>query len=509
MPPRLEAEGKAGALRYIGRMKKSIASCRPAFTRRFWFKLTLVYTVVSVFAIKAVLSVFDAVNHYHDFNEAMRPVAVLGTVTERMKPIRRLIESGALDTQDIADAPDMIDDLMVRENLDDNAVADRIRSSSDPTASYAVFDERNRAIAQRLRHVDERLVALLMAPRAAVSDGEAFVLDNLPDSVYINIPLSVREPSAKGRIALLITAKFSFAKQFSRKEDWVSELMPLVITLCIVLSGYLASIHFVRRLRHITSVSGVWRDGDLDRRIVDNEADELTEHSRNLNAMAGQLKELLGLKQAAAIQDERTRMARELHDTVKQNLFALALQLAAINAKAPELGEAGQNLAEARKILKQAQEQLVGVIAELRLIGPQPQGSAANLKTLCENLERNFNVHIHCAVSPDLMLADSRFFAVSRVIREGVTNAVRHGRAKLIVISLVKSQMRCELLITDDGMGFDPAYAYAYAYAGDGMGIASMRERAASLPAGRFAIESAPGQGTAIEMTWEEPLSEA
>lgn len=483
-------------------MKKFIASYRPAFTKRFWFKLTLVYTVVSIFGIKSLMSVFDIIIHYRHFNEAMQPAAVLATVSERMKPIRRLIESGALATQDIADAPEIIDDLMVRENLVDNSVADHIRESSDATASYVVFGEHDRLIAQRTKNADERIVTLLTAHRAAVAGGEAFVLEHLPDSVYINIPLSSREPTSKGRIALLVTAKFSLAKQFNSDDDWFSALIPFVITLCIVLSGYLASKNLVRRLRHITSVSSAWREGDLDRRIIDNDTDELSEHSQHLNSMAGQLKELLGLKQEAAIQDERTRMARELHDTVKQNLFALALQLAAINAKAPDLGEAKHNLLEARHILKQAQEQLVGVISELRLIGPKHEGAAVNLLTLCETIERKFNVPIRCVVSQDLMLPDSQFFVVSRVIQEGITNAIRHGNAKLIHIRLVESELRFELLIKDDGIGFDPTLPTT------GTGILSMRERAASLPIGTFSIDTAVGQGTTIVMTWEEPFND-
>lgn len=488
---------------YIDYMKKFIASYRPAFTKRFWFKLTIVYTVVSVFSISAMMSVFDTINHYHDFNEAMQPASVLSAVTERLKPIQRLIESGALDTQDIADASEIIDDLLVRENLaQDNSVADLIRSSSDPTTSYVVFDENDRPRAQDLKSIDERGIALLMTHRTAVAGGEAFVPDQLPYSVFINIPLSPSEPTSKGRIALLITAKFSIAKQLHNDEDWFSALIPFAISLCIVVSGYLVSKNFIRRLRHITSVSSSWREGDLDRRIIDNDADELSEHSQHLNVMAQQLKELLGLKQEAAIQDERTRMARELHDTVKQNLFALALQLAAINSKAPELDEAKQNLIEARHILKQAQEQLVGVISELRIIGPKHKGSAMPLVTLCKNLERKFNVPIHCITPPDLILPDSQFFVLSRVIQESVANAIRHGNAKEIKIRLVKSGTRFELLIKDDGVGFNQNLPTV------GTGILSMRERAVSLPAGTFSIETAVSQGATIVMTWEEQLSE-
>ncbi|MFA6094326.1 MAG: histidine kinase [Candidatus Paceibacterota bacterium] len=483
-------------------MIKITASYRPAFTKRFWFKLTIVYTVVSVFGIKAVLSVFDTLNHYHDFNEAMQPASVLEEARERLKPIRRLIESGALSTQDIADTPEIIDDQMFRVSMKRaHSVAAHIRASSDPKLSYVVFDGNDRPIAKYLKRDDQHSIALLMAHRAPVVGGEAIVPDDLPDSVYINIPLSSREPTTKGRIALLITAKFSLAKLFNRDEDLISTLMPLVITLCIVLSGYLASKNFVRRLRHITSVSSAWREGDLDHRIIDNVSDELSEHSQNLNAMAQELKELLGLKQETAIQDERTRMARELHDTVKQNLFALSLQLAAINSKALDLGEAKQNLAEARHILKQAQEQLVGVISELRTIGPKQEGTAANLLALCENLERKFNVLVHCVIPPDLKLTNSQFFVVSRVIQESVTNAIRHGKAVEIIIRLVHSETGFNLRIEDDGMGFNPILPTT------GTGILSMRERAASLPVGTFAIETAAGQGTTIVITWEEQPS--
>ncbi|WP_415878255.1 hypothetical protein [Methylomonas sp. TEB] len=79
-------------------MKSFVASCRPAFTKRFWFKLTLVYTLVSLVGIKSLISVFDFIIHYRHFNEAMQPAAVLQTVAERLKPVRRLIESAALDT---------------------------------------------------------------------------------------------------------------------------------------------------------------------------------------------------------------------------------------------------------------------------------------------------------------------------------------------------------------------------------------------------------------------------
>jgi NarL family two-component system sensor histidine kinase LiaS len=483
-------------------MKKIIASYRPEFSKRFWFKLTFVYMVVTLFGVSLTLVIIDSITNYRNFNETMQPAYILSTVTEHLKPLQRLIDSGALDAKDITKAPDVFEELMMRKSSKlSNSFLNRISTVSDPSADYVVFDENDHPILQAMDNDDESSIKFLMTHRLAISGGEAFVPDNFPHSIFLNIPLSSREPASKGRIAVLLTAKYSIARQFGNNDEWITVIMEIVIiTLSSVMSGYLVSKNFIQRLRHMSSISGSWSEGDFDRRIQDNYADELSAHSRHLNVMAQQLKELLGLKQQAAIQDERTRMARELHDTVKQNLFALSLQLTAINAKAPDLGETKQNLFESRNILKQAQEQLVGVISELRFTN-QSAEVVMNLKSLCENLECKFNVVIHQFIQHDLMLPDNQIFVVSRIIQESIANAKRHGNAKEINISLVKSTTCFELQIKDDGLGFNRNLPTA------GMGIPSMRENAATLPSGTVSIETAMGRGTSITVFWEEQLS--
>lgn len=483
-------------------MKKIIASYRPEFSKRFWFKLTVVYMVVTLFGVSLTMFIIDSITNYRNFNETMQPAYILSAVTEHLKPLQRLIDSGALDAKDITKAPDVFEELVTRKSSKLNSsLLNRIRTVSDPSADYVVFDENNRPLLQAMDNDNESNINFLMTHRVPIPGGEAFVPDDFPDSVFLNIPLSSREPASNGRIAVLFTAKHSIARQLGNNDDWISVITEIVIiTLSSVMSGYLASKNFIQRLRHMSSVSGSWSEGDFDRRIMDTSADELSSHSRHLNVMAQQLKELLGIKQQAAVQDERTRMARELHDTVKQNLFALSLQLAAIKAKAPDLGEAKQHLSESRNILRQAQEQLVGVISELRFTD-QSAEVVMNLKSLCESLERKFNVVIHRFIQPNLMLPDNQIFSVSRIIQESIANAKRHGNAKEINISLVKSAMFCKLQIKDDGRGFNQNLPTT------GMGIPSMRESAATLPAGMILIESALGLGTSIAVIWEEQLS--
>ena len=146
---------------------------------------------------------------------------------------------------------------------------------------------------------------------------------------------------------------------------------------------------------------------------------------------------------------------------------------------------------------------MVVVIWEVEIIGPIKAEDARSLKTLCENLGRKVNVVMNRSIQPELMMPDNKICVVSRIIQESVTNAIRHGNAKRIDINLAASKTRFELLIKDDGVGFNQTLPTA------GTGILSMRERAASLPGGTFSIEAAVGRGTAISIKWGEQLGEA
>jgi signal transduction histidine kinase len=191
---------------------------------------------------------------------------------------------------------------------------------------------------------------------------------------------------------------------------------------------------------------------------------------------------------------ERVRLGRELHDNVSQTLYAVTLTLESVRKHLDEPPAAVERLdgsmAELRRLNRE-------VRAFLRELDPGAVQGAALGPTLEETLaamagaggveiERRLD-DAALARLPSAHAAD-----VVNIVREAVSNAVRHGRARRIAVRAARAEDRLALSVADDGAGFAPAGA-----AGDGRGLGNMRARAAAL-GGELQVESAPGRGTRI-----------
>jgi signal transduction histidine kinase len=188
--------------------------------------------------------------------------------------------------------------------------------------------------------------------------------------------------------------------------------------------------------------------------------------------------------------EERARLARELHDAVAQKLFSLRLTAAAALAAkdpAPEL-ERVQTLA------KEALAELREVIFELRPAELAGDGLAESLRKHVQVLDRVWGAGRgrRTAVrfeGEEIALAPDVEAEVFRIAQEALYNALRHGEPREVTVRLTPGALE----IRDDGGGFDPE-----ADARDGLGLASMRERAASV-GGALTIESS-GAGTVVRL---------
>jgi signal transduction histidine kinase len=96
------------------------------------------------------------------------------------------------------------------------------------------------------------------------------------------------------------------------------------------------------------------------------------------------------------------------------------------------------------------------------------------------------------------MVDDQQRHALVRLAREAVSNGIRHGKAERIRVEVGRDADRRRLVVVDDGTGFDPESTDRHSL---GFGLRSMRERAAALP-GRFSLDSCPGKGTKVKVTW-------
>ena len=205
---------------------------------------------------------------------------------------------------------------------------------------------------------------------------------------------------------------------------------------------------------------------------------------------------------AALRVDERTRLAVELHDSLSQNLSGVACQIAATKGTLPEgADDTARHLSTAERMLLSCRTELRRCLWDLREDAlAEKDFSEAVRKTLAP-VAAETTVHVNFAV-PRGRMDETTAHAILCIIRELVSNAVRHGGARNVH---VKGEMRnrdLSLSVSDDGRGFDPS---ATPGAAEGhFGIEGVRERIKRLN-GSFSIASEPGKG--CEATATIPLA--
>jgi two-component system sensor histidine kinase UhpB len=192
----------------------------------------------------------------------------------------------------------------------------------------------------------------------------------------------------------------------------------------------------------------------------------------------------------AAQEEERARVARDLHDEVNQSLTALLLRLEAAREKAPP--ELAAELAETKALANRAMEELLALARQLRPTALDDLGLKAALAGHVKELGHQGELRASFEARGDFsdLPADVQL-VVYRVAQEALANASRHAGAERVSIRLTRESERVELDVSDDGSGF------SFEEAERGLGIAGMRERAL-LVGGDVRIESRPGSGTRV-----------
>jgi two-component system sensor histidine kinase UhpB len=192
-----------------------------------------------------------------------------------------------------------------------------------------------------------------------------------------------------------------------------------------------------------------------------------------------------------AQEQERARVARDLHDEVNQSLTGVLLRLEAVRESAPP--ELAAELAETRALASQAMNELLSVARQLRPTALDDLGLAAAVAGQVEQAEQA-GIEASFAAEGDFSaLDDDVQLVVYRVVQEAIANAIRHSGATRIEVSLERDRDGVGLSVSDDGRGF------AFAESERGLGLAGMRERAL-LVGGELTIESGPGRGTTVRL---------
>lgn len=201
----------------------------------------------------------------------------------------------------------------------------------------------------------------------------------------------------------------------------------------------------------------------------------------------------------AAVLEERSRIARDLHDTLEQGLTALSLQLKVVeldHKEAPH--QVGEGLEAARQMLRQSRALAHDAIRELRTddLARRHEPLAAGLQRIVSTWKHSGIPGVALVIEgPECPLPGETERHLAAIAAEAITNAVKHGRATAIHVCLCYGTDGVQLRIQDNGTGFDSAGG-APAGAG-GLGLVGMRERAAAI-GGKLDIQGNSGAGTCI-----------
>jgi len=225
--------------------------------------------------------------------------------------------------------------------------------------------------------------------------------------------------------------------------------------------------------------------------------EDITERKRTEKAM----QELSG-RLITAQEDERRRLARELHDDITQRLASLAIEVGRVERGVSDAALAAP-MGEVREGLIRLSEDVHSLSYRLHPVLLEDLGLIEALKAEGELFTRHESVPVKVKSRdvPDLV-PQATALCLFRVAQEALRNAGRHSRARKMVISLRGLDGGLQLAVRDDGCGFDPALHRERG----SLGLASMQERVRLL-AGELDIESAPGHGTSI-VAWG-PLEKA
>ena len=200
----------------------------------------------------------------------------------------------------------------------------------------------------------------------------------------------------------------------------------------------------------------------------------------------------------SAVYEDRDRMARDLHDTVIQRLFALGLTLQGIAARLPDAAasQLGGAVSEIDRVITQVRS----TIYELGM-GDESRGIRDDIVALVRELNAvvGFEVGLTFEGAVDYSLSGQVLEHMLATLREALTNVGRHAHATRATVLVAVDETSCCLTITDDGVGLTDAEAAG----GRGHGLPNLRRRAEKLD-GTLTVHDAPGGGTAL--TWKVPL---
>jgi signal transduction histidine kinase len=226
-------------------------------------------------------------------------------------------------------------------------------------------------------------------------------------------------------------------------------------------------------------------------------------HARIRASLASMHEERMGILRAqfaqatAAQEEERQRMARDLHDGLGPALASLNLRLLTVQRQLHRdghllAGEIGELAAQVQTAIRDIRR----LIQDLRPVALDELGLVPALREYLARCQQEHGLGVSLAVDEGERLPAPIETALFRIVQEAVNNVLRHARAQHLSVTLTRNVERVQLRVADDGQGFDTQLPRS----GRHIGLWSMGERVEQL-GGQFELSSIPGQGTTVTAT--------
>ena len=298
------------------------------------------------------------------------------------------------------------------------------------------------------------------------------------------------------------------------EADWLAMLMAWAISfpaglLAALIGFYVYGNLLKKRVQVLWEAAMNLGRGILSNRVPALGVDEIGELGWQLNRLAAKWQEQVASLQRlsnhnaalaeqlrhTAVTEERQRLARELHDAVSQQLFAISMTAAALKRlmeKNPQ--RAAQQIELVEEMAAAAQAEMRALLLHLRPATLQNKSLKDAIEDLLQELIRKNNLDISAEIEDVDGLPSGIEDHLFRILQESLSNVLRHAKASRIAVKLFTLQGQVRMRIADDGVGFDPEREKLTSY-----GLRSMQERVAEV-GGSLEIYSAQGKGTQVEV---------
>jgi signal transduction histidine kinase len=283
-------------------------------------------------------------------------------------------------------------------------------------------------------------------------------------------------------------------------------VLVLLLTVPVgVVFGLLTTRNLRRRLRRLAEASQAVATGDFVTRLTPASSDEVGQLERNFNDMTDRLNEATARELQLASQNarlaERSRISRELHDSISQHLFSLTLLSGGLQRALPADSPLQPQVGRLSDTVATAIHEMRALVLDLHPSALADKGLGPALEDLCASYRARLGLEVNAQVEP-VQLDASGQHAILRVAQEAMANAARHGDPATVRLELRAVADGVVLEVADDGRGFDTNPASAPP---GGVGLRLMRERVAEL-GGELTVDSRPGNGTTVRALLPAPV---